>query len=65
MPDWVAFLFQLPPSGAYQNAIGGFLSGSGTDGAFYLANWFSLVVLALWALVPLSIGFARYQRTDL
>jgi ABC-2 type transport system permease protein len=65
MPDWVAFLFQLPPSGAYQNAIGGFLSGAGPSEAFYLSNWFSLVVLSLWALVPLVIGYARYQRTDL
>jgi len=63
-PDWVAFLFQLPPSGVYQNAIGGFLSGSGSE-PFFLMNWFSLVVLALWALVPLAIGFVRYQRTDL
>jgi ABC-2 type transport system permease protein len=65
MPDWVAFLFQLPPSGAYQNAIGGFLSGSGTADAVFLSNWFSLLVLALWALVPLGIGYVRYQRTDL
>jgi ABC-2 type transport system permease protein len=63
-PDWVAFLFQLPPSGAYQNAIGGFLSGSGSE-AFFLTNWFSLVVMALWALVPLAIGYARYRRADL
>jgi ABC-2 type transport system permease protein len=63
-PDWVAFLFQLPPSGAYQNAIGGFLSGSGSE-AFFLTNWFSLVVLALWALIPLATGYARYRGTDL
>ncbi|MFB6231604.1 MAG: ABC transporter permease subunit [Salinibacter sp.] len=63
-PDWVAFLFQLPPSGAYQNAIGGFLSGSGSE-PFFLTNWFSLIVLTLWALVSLAIGSARYQRTDL
>ncbi len=64
-PDWVTFLFQLPPSGAYQNAIGGFLSGSSRSEAFFLTNWFSLVVLALWALVPLAFGSVRYQRRDL
>lgn len=63
-PDWVAFLFQLPPSGAYQNAIGGFLSGSGSE-PFYLTNWFSMVVLALWGLISLAIGLARYRRADL
>lgn len=64
-PDWVTFLSQVPPSGAYQNAIGGFLSGSSGSEAFFLTNWFSLVVLTLWALVPLAIGSTRYQRTDL
>jgi ABC-2 type transport system permease protein len=64
-PDWVAFLYQLPPSGAYQNAVGGFLSGDGGSEAFFLTTWFSLVVLALWALVPLTIGYTRYQQTDL
>lgn len=64
-PDWVTFLFQLPPSGAYQNAIGGFLSGSNSSEAFFLRNWFSLVVLALWALVPLAIGYVRYRQADL
>lgn len=64
-PDWVTFLSQLSPSGAYQNAIGGFLSGGGSSEAFFLTNWFSLVVLLLWTLVPLTIGYVRYQRTDL
>ena len=64
-PDWVAFLFQLPPSGAYQNAIGGFLSGSGRSDPFFLTSWFSLIVLALWALVSLAVGYARYRRADL
>lgn len=63
-PDWVTFLFQLPPSGAYQNAIGGFLSGSGSE-PFFLTNWFSLIVLALWGLVSLAIGDAKYRRADL
>ncbi|WP_103028296.1 ABC transporter permease subunit [Salinibacter altiplanensis] len=63
-PDWVTFLFQLPPSGAYQNAIGGFLSGSGSE-PFFLTNWFSLIVLALWGLVSLAIGDAGYRRADL
>ena len=63
-PDWVAFLFQLPPSGAYQNAIGGFLSGTGPE-AFFLTNWFSLIVLALWGMVSLALGYAKYRRADL
>ena len=64
-PDWVAFMFQLSPSGAYQNVIGGFLSGSSSSEAFFLTNWFSLIVLALWALIPLTIGYAKYRFVDL
>lgn len=66
MPNWVAFLVNLPPSAAYQNAIGGVLSGSlGGAGPWYLSQWFSLVVLALWAVVPLAVGYRRYQAADL
>jgi ABC-2 type transport system permease protein len=66
MPDPVAFLSTLPPSGAYQSAIGGVLSGSlGGAGPFYLQQWFGLVVLAAWAAVPLALGYLRYRRADL
>jgi ABC-2 type transport system permease protein len=66
MPDWVAFLANLPPSAAYQNAVGGVISGmTATGGPFYLSNWFSIVILALWALVPLTVGYLRYRRADL
>jgi ABC-2 type transport system permease protein len=63
-PNWVAFLFQLPPSNAYQNAIGGVFSGSGTD-AFFLSGWFSLLVLVLWGCISLALGYIRYRRADL
>lgn len=66
MPDWVAFLANLPPSAAYQNAVGGVLSGSLTGaGPWFLSQGFSLVILAAWALVPATIGYLRYARADL
>jgi ABC-2 type transport system permease protein len=66
MPDWVAFLVNLAPGAAYLNAIGGVLQGSlGGAGPFYLANWFSVVVLAAWMLVLLAVGYRRYRRADL
>lgn len=66
MPDLVAVLAGVPPSAAYMNAVGGVLQGSLAGGdAWYLSNGFSLVVLALWALVPAIIGYRRYNRADL
>jgi ABC-type multidrug transport system ATPase subunit len=44
----------------------GVLSGSITGaGPWYLAQWFSIVVLVLWAVVPALIGYRRYERADL
>ncbi|WP_336328219.1 ABC transporter permease subunit [Halovenus sp. HT40] len=34
-------------------------------GAFYMQNWFVFVILALWIVVPLAIGYARFNRIDL
>ncbi|MFB6188620.1 MAG: ABC transporter permease subunit [Halapricum sp.] len=66
MPHLVAFLANLPPSAAYMNAVGAVLSGSLTGGdVWYLSKWVSLVVLALWALVPAVIGYLRYEQADL
>jgi len=66
MPELVAFLSTLPPSTAYMNAVSGVLQNSLTGaGAWYLSNWFGLVVLVLWAIVPAAIGYRRYSRADL
>ena len=66
MPDWVAFLANMPPSSAYMNAVAGVLTGSmAGSGPWYLSQWFSLVVLAIWGLVPIVLGYLRYNRADL
>lgn len=66
MPELVAFLANLPPSQAYLNAVGGVLSGTVSGaGPWYLSQGFSLVVLALWALVPAVVGYRRYRGADL
>lgn len=33
--------------------------------AFYMQNWFVFAILALWILVPLSIGYFRFNRIDI
>lgn len=69
LPDWAVFLSLVVPSGAYGNAVSMFASGTNMFGAsdvpFYLEGWASLVVLALWIVVPLVIGYLRYDAADL
>ncbi|WP_254762320.1 ABC transporter permease [Natrinema marinum] len=35
------------------------------DAPFYLEDWFGVVVLLCWLVVPVAIGYYRFQRTDL
>ena len=35
------------------------------DAPFYLQDWFGLVVLLCWLVVPVAIGYYRFQKTDL
>jgi ABC-2 type transport system permease protein len=66
MPDLIAFLANMPPSQAYQNAVGGIIGGSATGlGPWYLSQAFSIVLLAVWALIPAVIGYRRYRAADL
>lgn len=53
------------------------VSSAGTDGGsslaeriggelpFYLEDWFALVLLACWIVVPVVIGYLRFERADL
>ncbi|ELZ09920.1 ABC-2 type transporter [Halovivax asiaticus JCM 14624] len=38
---------------------------STTSQPFYLQHWFAFVILALWIVVPLAIGYWRFERADL
>ncbi|ELY65171.1 ABC transporter permease subunit [Natrinema versiforme] len=35
------------------------------DAPFYLQDWFGVVVLLFWLVVPVAIGYYRFQRADL
>ncbi|SIQ80227.1 ABC-2 type transport system permease protein [Haladaptatus litoreus] len=72
-PNWALFLSGLTPSAAYTTAMGAVLPespnavlgiGSG-DVPFYLADWFGLVLLVAWAVVPVSLGYLRFRGADL
>ena len=70
-PAWAQFLELLSPQMAYQYTLAALipdlavLTQTTDSNPFYLQNWFGFVVLLGWAVVPLSIGYLRFRRTDL
>lgn len=76
VPGWFLVLETASPSGAYSALVGTVL-GVGTPDLpglaarlggplpFYLQPWFQAVVLGLWTVVPLGLGYRRFQRADL
>ncbi|MFB9809145.1 hypothetical protein ACFFQF_30455 [Haladaptatus pallidirubidus] len=35
------------------------------DAPFYLEGWFALVILFVWLLLPVSLGYLRFRSVDL
>ncbi|WP_435151851.1 ABC transporter permease [Haladaptatus sp. DFWS20] len=73
-PNWALFLSGMTPSAAYTTAMGAVLPespnavlGIGPVGEvpFYLSDWFGLVMLVAWAVVPVSLGYLRFRAADL
>lgn len=67
-------VFSLSPTGAYLNSIELVMPDRFVDmmgGAtvasdpFFVRPWFMLVLLALWTVVPLALGYWRFERADL
>jgi ABC-2 type transport system permease protein len=73
-PEWAEFLGNLSPGTSYSNAATAVLpedpqraqipAEAGND-PFFLQNEFGLVVLAAWLVVPLAIGYLRFDAADL
>jgi len=75
-PDWAEFVSSLAPGTAYNNAASAVLPDANLGGApanatqaagdpFYLQNEFGLVILAVWLVVPLAVGYVRFDGADL
>ncbi|EMA51277.1 MULTISPECIES: ABC transporter permease subunit [Halococcus] len=71
-PEWAQFFVQLDPTTAYSNVLGVLIpdlaSGSLASGGsvpFYLAPSFGFVTLAAWIIIPLVLGYYRFNTTDL
>ena len=71
VPVWFRFLSAINPITAYDNAaraIIGSLPPSPLfvqSSAIYAQDWFSFVVLAFWLLIPLTLGYLRFNSADL
>lgn len=72
-PSWYHFVGMLSPTSAYSTMIQDF-SGSGTlsiaaaypDGVpVFLTGWAGLVVLIVWGVVPVTLGYRRFRDADL
>ena len=66
---WLVILFEdmlqaLAPDGEGMTAASAVVFTE-TDPALYMQNWFAFVILAGWVLVPLVIGYLRFNRSDL
>ena len=72
-PDWVEVLTVLNPQTGWSQADRWLVRRvaesqevpeSSAD-AFYLEPWFGFVVLALWIVVPLVLGYVKFEYSDL
>jgi ABC-2 type transport system permease protein len=77
-PEWVIAFGQVDPLTAYGNVVAGLIpaareslallgvGGAGPGGpAVYETPWFAAAVLAVWIVVPLALGYRRFEGTDL
>jgi len=78
-PDWAIFLETLDPGAAYANVLSLVTDATeaddevlaaqaelfGGDLPFYLQDWFALLVLLFWIVVPLAVALYRFDQVDL
>ena len=68
-PDWYAFYERLGPGGAYEVLLARTLPGGSPypewSEALYFSSWIALGILLVWILVPIAIGYLRFERLDL
>jgi ABC-2 type transport system permease protein len=71
LPDWFKFIGLLNPSTAFMHAVRAVIPEYSAitfypeGSAFYLEDWVGFVVLAVWAALPLVLGYLRFERTDI
>jgi ABC-2 type transport system permease protein len=72
LPEWVEVMFVVNPMTAFSQATRwlvnrvaeGQEASNGAD-AFYLEPWFGFVVLVFWIVLPLVVGYLKFEASDL
>jgi len=75
-PEWYQLFTRINPNSAYQAAAtallpggpgagGNLAGGQGGSRPYFLESWFGFVILAIWIVVPLVLGYSRFERADL
>ncbi|MFC7081240.1 ABC transporter permease [Halorussus caseinilyticus] len=75
LPSWFYLVQVLNPRNAYTQASDIVFSGAGpivpaealagSSVPFYVQNWFGLVILVVWLVVPVALGYWRFERADI
>ena len=69
MPDWALLVRLLAPTEAYYRALhAGFDLDRAVryvDGPVYVGWWMGLVALLAWSVVPVALGYRRFETDDL
>lgn len=71
LPDWALFVRFLGPVEAYDRLVealfdvGAATGYAGPDAPWYVAAWVAPLVLVAWMVVPVAIGYRRFDRSDL
>jgi len=71
LPGWALFVYGAEPGMLYDRILQAFYDASVSgatpdpDAHWFLGEWIALVLLMLWVVVPLGLGYLRFQSTDL
>ena len=73
LPEWAEVLFVVNPMTGWRQATEWLLQRVSEEqeaaqqaaDAFYLEPWFGFVVLAGWIVLPLAVGYLRFESSDL
>ena len=71
VPNWLLFVHGAEPGMLYDRIVEGVFEGVesgpylGPDAPWYLGEWVALALFAVWVVVPLAVGYRRFEVTDL
>lgn len=65
-PNWYEFVLQFSPGLATMEFVDFVYDREvSSDVPVYLQEWFSGIIVALWIVLPLAIGYVRFKRTSI